>query len=127
MAFDAARWVVLYGLPWALFFLAVAAAGFLAFLVTAAFSSRRVVQRRGGLFLPAPEVLTMNKRFAVLPAVAGAALLAVASASHAAIDITAATTGITDAQTAVLGVLAAMITMAAAIFGVRKVLRLLGG
>jgi len=46
--------------------------------------------------------------------------------SHAAIDVTAATTGISDAQTAVLAVLAAMITMAAAIYGVRKVLRLLG-
>jgi hypothetical protein len=49
-----------------------------------------------------------------------------AAASHASIDITAATAGITDAQTAVLAVLAAMITMAAAIYGVRKVLRLLG-
>lgn len=48
------------------------------------------------------------------------------SQAMAAIDVTAATTGISDAQTAVLAVLAAMITMAAAIYGVRKVLRLLG-
>jgi hypothetical protein len=57
----------------------------------------------------------------------GAGVLALATSSHAVIDITAATTGVADAQTAVLGVLAAMITMAAAIFGVRKVLHLLGG
>lgn len=46
--------------------------------------------------------------------------------AHAVIDVAAATTGISDAQTAVLAVLAAMITMAAAIYGVKKVLRLLG-
>lgn len=49
-----------------------------------------------------------------------------AGASMAAIDITAATTGITDAQTAVLGVLAAMIAMGVAVWGVRKVLRFFG-
>lgn len=53
--------------------------------------------------------------------------LVLSSGAHAAIDVSAATTGITDAQTAVLAVLAAMITMAAAIFGVKKVLHLLGG
>ena len=54
-------------------------------------------------------------------------LAAAASApAFAVIDVAAATTGIADAQVAVLAVLAAMITMAAAIFGVRKVLRLLG-
>lgn len=52
--------------------------------------------------------------------------LVLSQGAHAAIDITAATAGITDAQTAVLAVLAAMITMGAAIFGVKKVLRLLG-
>jgi hypothetical protein len=46
--------------------------------------------------------------------------------SFAVIDVTAATTGISDAETAVLAVLAAMVTMAAAIYGVKKVLRLLG-
>lgn len=57
----------------------------------------------------------------------GALALAVgASSSFAAVDITAATTGIGDAQTAVLGVLAVMITMAAAVFGVKKVLKLIG-
>lgn len=68
----------------------------------------------------------MNKlqKFARLAVIAGA--VGVSSLSHAAIDITAATGGISDAQTAVLAVLAAMITMAAAIFGVKKVLRLLG-
>lgn len=52
--------------------------------------------------------------------------LVLSTGAQAAIDVTAATTGISDAQTAVLAVLAAMITMAAAIFGVRKVLKLLG-
>jgi len=55
-----------------------------------------------------------------------ASLVAFSVPSFAAVDIAAATTGIADAQTAVLGVLAVMITMAAAIFGVRKVLKLLG-
>jgi len=57
----------------------------------------------------------------------GAGVLALASVpAFAVVDITAATTGIGEAQTAVLGVLAVMITMAAAIYGVKKVLRLLG-
>jgi hypothetical protein len=46
--------------------------------------------------------------------------------SHAAIDTTAATGGITDAQTAVLAVIAAMITMAVAVWGTKKVLRFFG-
>ena len=47
--------------------------------------------------------------------------------ANAAIDVTAATGGINDASTAVLAVLAVMITMAAAVFGVKKVLHLIGG
>lgn len=58
--------------------------------------------------------------------VGAGALALVSASSFAAIDVTAATTGISDAQTAVLAVLAAMVTMAAAIYGVKKVLRLLG-
>jgi len=54
-----------------------------------------------------------------------ASLLA-AGSSFAVIDITAATTGVADAETAVLGVLAVMITMGAAIYGVKKVRSLLG-
>lgn len=57
-------------------------------------------------------------------AVIGGALVPVVS--HAAIDVTAATTGITDAQTAVLAVLAAMIAMGVAVWGVRKVLKFFG-
>jgi cell division protein FtsX len=49
-----------------------------------------------------------------------------AVASHAAIDTTAATAGVTDAQTAVLAVLAAMIGMAVAVWGTRRVLRFFG-
>lgn len=56
---------------------------------------------------------------------AAASILAVSSA-HAVIDTTAATGGISDAQTAVLVVLGAMITMSAAVYGVKKILRLLG-
>jgi len=58
--------------------------------------------------------------------VGAGALALVSASSFAAIDVTAATTGISDAQTAVLAVLAAMVTMGAAIYGVKKVLRLLG-
>lgn len=47
------------------------------------------------------------------------------SQAHAAIDIAAATAGITDASTAVLAVMGALITMAAVIFGVTKVYHLL--
>jgi len=43
--------------------------------------------------------------------------------AFAAIDVTAATDGIADAQTAVLAVLAAMLTMLVAVWGVRRVLR----
>lgn len=63
-------------------------------------------------------------KFLAAPFLAAAAMIA--SPAFAAVDVTAATTGISDAQTAVLAVLAVMITMAAAIFGVRKVLKLLG-
>ena len=54
-------------------------------------------------------------------------VLAVSGAANAAIDITAATTGITDASTAVLAVIAAMTTFAVAVWGVKKVLRMFGG
>lgn len=66
----------------------------------------------------------MNKMFRRVSLGAGA--LALSIPSFAAIDVTAAITGISDAQTAVLSVLAAMIVMAAAVYGVKKVLRLLG-
>ncbi len=65
----------------------------------------------------------MNK---YLPRVVAGGLALASLSSFAVIDVAAATTGISDAQTAVLAVLAAMITMAAAIYGVKKVLRLLG-
>lgn len=66
---------------------------------------------------------TLAQRAGVSLAAFGALVLS--SGANAAIDVAAATTGVTDAQTAVLAVLAAMITMAAAIFGVRKVYSLL--
>lgn len=50
-----------------------------------------------------------------------AAVLAALLLSHAAIDTAVATGGISDAQTAIVTVLGAMITMAAAIFGLYKV------
>jgi len=46
--------------------------------------------------------------------------------AFAAIDVTAATTGVSDAQVAVLAVLGAMITFAAARYGLKKVIGLLG-
>jgi len=65
----------------------------------------------------------MNKIFK-LGGVAALALGAVSS--FAAIDTTAATSGIADAQAATLVVLGAMVTMGAAVFGVKKILRLIG-
>lgn len=56
----------------------------------------------------------------------GIALGVLASPSFAAIDTTAATAGITEASTAVLAVIAAMITMAVAVWGVKKVLKFFG-
>lgn len=47
--------------------------------------------------------------------------LAVASPAHAVVDITAALAGVTDAQTALLALLAAFIGLSAALFGVVKV------
>ena len=59
-------------------------------------------------------------------ALVGAGLMAVAGSSFAVVDVTAATTGIADAQVAVLAVLAVMVTMGAAVYGVKKVLSLIG-
>lgn len=70
------------------------------------------------------KLQTLARRAGVSLAAFGALVLS--HGAQAAIDVTAATTGVSDAQTAVLAVLAAMITMAAAIYGVKKVLRLLG-
>jgi hypothetical protein len=55
------------------------------------------------------------------------AMSVVASPAFAVLDVTAATTGIDDATTAVVTVLGAMITMGAAFFGLKKVKRLIGG
>lgn len=68
----------------------------------------------------------MKQTFKKVVFVASGALALVAGSAHAVIDTTAATGGITDAQAAVLVVLGAMITMSAAIYGVKKILRLLG-
>lgn len=65
------------------------------------------------------------RRFLAAPA-ALAALLAMSSTAHAAIDVTAATTGISEASAAVTTVLGAMIAFAIVRYGLRKVLSLLG-
>jgi uncharacterized PurR-regulated membrane protein YhhQ (DUF165 family) len=65
----------------------------------------------------------MNKLF---KRVAAATAVALTVPAFAAIDITAAQTGIADAQVAVLAVLGTMIVMAAAVYGVKKVLSLIG-
>jgi hypothetical protein len=54
-------------------------------------------------------------------------LLAMVPSAFAVIDISAATTGISDASVALLAVLAAMIVMAAAVWGVRKVVQFFRG
>lgn len=85
-------------------------------------------------FSAVPEKLKekiMNKvqKFGRIAAVSASAVgaLLLSTGANAAIDVAAATTGIADAQTAVLAVLGTMITMAAAVYGVRKVLNLIGG
>lgn len=62
----------------------------------------------------------------IVTGASGLALSGLAFAQATPIDVTAATDGISAAQVAVLAVLAAMIVMAAAVYGVKKVLRLLG-
>jgi hypothetical protein len=59
--------------------------------------------------------------------IVGFAALVASQGARAAIDIAAATTGISDAQTAVLAVVAALLTMAIAVWGIRKVLKFFGG
>lgn len=54
-------------------------------------------------------------------AVALPVALVMSPAAHAAIDITAATGGITEAGTALLSLLGALIALSASIFGVVKV------
>jgi len=54
------------------------------------------------------------------------AALVLSTGAQAAIDVTTATAGIGDASTAVLSILALMVTMAAGIYGVRKVMALFG-
>lgn len=66
----------------------------------------------------------MKKNLFAKLALVSAAL--VGGSAYAVVDVTAATTGIADAQVAVLAVLAVMITMSAAVYGVKKVLRLIG-
>jgi len=59
--------------------------------------------------------------------VAAAGLAVLAGASNAAIDVAGATGGIAEAGVAVLAVLAAMITMGVAVWGVKKVLKFFRG
>lgn len=66
----------------------------------------------------------MNKQFKRVGATLGT--LALTAPAFAAIDTTAAVGGVTDAQTAIIVVLGAMITMVAAIFGLKKIKGLLG-
>jgi len=52
----------------------------------------------------------------------GAVLTMLTAAAHAAgIDITAVTSGITDAQAAIIAVITALLAMSTAIFGLAKV------
>ena len=54
------------------------------------------------------------------------ALLVALPAAHAALDVSAATTGISDASTAAVSVLGAMIAVGAIVWGLRKVIGFLG-
>lgn len=66
-------------------------------------------------------MLKFNKLALIAP------LVLASASSFAAIDITTATAGVSDAQTAVVSVLGVMITMVAAVFGYRKLKALFGG
>ena len=66
-------------------------------------------------------------KFSARLAVVAAPVLLIASQAHAALDVTTATTAISDATTAVVVVLGAMITMGGAFFGLKKIKRLIGG
>jgi len=63
----------------------------------------------------------MSSRKIALRYGAGVALLVVAMASNAAIDVTAAVTGIGDALTALLAVIGALMALSVSIFGIVKV------
>lgn len=65
----------------------------------------------------------MNKFLSyVKPRYVGAALVALATQqAHAAIDITSVTAGVTEAGTALLGVIGAMLAMSVLILGIGKV------
>lgn len=60
------------------------------------------------------------KNYHLLP-VAG--LMLVSASSFAVIDVTAVTTGITDAQTALLAVIGGLMALSVALFGITKVYR----
>ena len=61
----------------------------------------------------------MNKN--IIKGLALAGVLTASAAANAAIDTTAVTAGITEAQTAILAVLGALTALSIAIFGVSKV------
>lgn len=61
----------------------------------------------------------MNKN--ILRGLAAVGVVASVTSANAAIDITAATTGISDASTALLALLGGLIALSATIFGVVKV------
>ncbi len=63
----------------------------------------------------------MRKIFASLVAMLALSMLVFSPSAFAVIDISAATGGIADAQTALLALLGALIALSAAIFGVVKV------
>lgn len=61
----------------------------------------------------------MNRNIIKGLAVVGA--LSIGSAANAAIDVTTATAGITDASTALLAVVGALMSLSVALFGITKV------
>lgn len=67
----------------------------------------------------------MNKN--IQRGLVAAGVLAAVGSANAAIDTTAALTGITEAQTAVLAVLAGLITMSISVWGVTKLWRMFRG
>lgn len=68
----------------------------------------------------------LNAKQFAKPVAFGSLLLGASSGAFAAIDVTAATTGITDVTAAVVTVFGAMLTVAALIWGYRKVISFFG-
>ncbi len=68
----------------------------------------------------------LNAKQSAKPLALGVLLFAASSGAFAAIDVTAAVTGISDVSAAVVSVFSAMLAIAALVWGYRKVISFFG-